>query len=80
MIDNKGKKRKKSGGGSAYLKYSGLGFQLVAMILIALWLGNKVDTKFNFDPPYFTILFILVAFFGFMAKLVVDLSKDQNAS
>lgn len=76
MAPDPKKKRKTSG--SSYLKYSGLGFQMVAIILLALWLGNMVDTKYSFDPPYFTILFILVAFGSFMAKLVVDLSKDNK--
>lgn len=79
MIEKKGRKKRVSGG-SAYLKYSGLGFQLFAMVGLALWVGQKIDAKFELDPPYITILFILIAFGGFMAKLIVDLSKDQNAS
>ncbi len=75
MIE-KPKKNRKSG--NSYLKYSGLGFQMVAIIMAALWLGSKIDTKFNFDPPYFTILFILLAFGLFMTKLVVDLSKEDK--
>jgi len=61
---------------SEYVKYSGLAFQMAALIFLGYWLGGKIDKWFNFSLPVFTIILIL----GFMGlsfySLIKSLPKD----
>ena len=61
-----------------YLKYSGMAFQLLAMLLLAAFIGNYLDEKFSFEQPYMTILFILVFFSAYIIRLYIDLNKKDQ--
>lgn len=61
-----------------YLKYSGLAFQLAIVIGFSFWLGMKVDKYVGTEQPIFTILFILLAFSGFMYKLYKELFPTKH--
>ena len=56
-----------------YLKYTGLAFQLFFTLAIFVWLGQYLDKKLELSNPWFTIVLILVGFFGWVAKLLKDL-------
>lgn len=61
---------------SAFVKYSSIGFQLVGLVAIALYFGLRVDQYFNLEKiPVFTMTFILLAFTGFIYKLMKELSE-----
>jgi len=63
--------------GNTYLKYSGIAFQLAALIFLAIFLGKKLDSLFSLSKPYFTILLVLLFFSAFLYKLYLDLSKKD---
>ena len=56
-----------------YLKYTGLAFQLFFTLALFVWLGQYLDKKLDLSNPWFTIVLILVGFFGWVAKLLKDL-------
>jgi len=58
-----------------YLKYTGLAFQMAAVIMIAIWSGQWLDKKLSLDQPYMTLLLTLVFFSTYMYKLTKDLTK-----
>jgi len=59
-----------------YIKYSNLGFQLIAAVLVGYFLGNFLDHKFNPDhPPYLTASLILIFLSVYMYRLIRELSK-----
>jgi F0F1-type ATP synthase assembly protein I len=60
---------------SAYLKYSGLAFQLAIMVALGLFLGNALDKYFDLMTPVFTIGLILIFFSAYMYKLYQELTK-----
>jgi ATP synthase protein I len=62
---------------NAYLKYSGLAFQLAAVVCIGLFAGRWIDTKMQMDKPIFTMLLVMLFFALFLYKLYDDLKKDQ---
>lgn len=41
---------------SGYARYTGMAFQMGAIIAIGILLGQFLDKRFGVDPPYFTIL------------------------
>ena len=60
---------------NAYLKYSGLGIQLLAAIGFFGWLGYKLDSYLSFEFPLFMLLFGLLAFVGMMVQIYRSLEK-----
>lgn len=68
-------KPRKTGGGSEYLRYSGLGLQLAVLIGLAYWLGHKADVAWVGGRPVFAIGFILLVFGASIYKLYKELFK-----
>ncbi|MBK9255928.1 MAG: AtpZ/AtpI family protein [Saprospiraceae bacterium] len=62
----------------AYLRYSGLAFQMAAVVFFAIWAGKKLDLYLETEKPYFTILLVLVFFSAFLYKLYLDLVKTKK--
>jgi len=53
-----------------YFKYSTLGLQMVFTILLFILLGRYLDSLFHVNPPWFTILFALLASVGSIIMLI----------
>lgn len=64
---------------SAYiaLKYSGIAFELLVFILVAVWIGGKLDAHFGLEDRYITVGLVFLAAFGFFFRLVRQVSSDQ---
>lgn len=59
-----------------YLRYSGLAFQLVVLILAGAWLGDWLDERLQTQQPYFTAALSLLGVLAGMYQLYRDLTKD----
>ncbi len=60
------------------LKYSGLGFQMFAMIGIATWLGITLDKKLGMIKfPAFTLSLVLIAVIGSFISLIRSVKKND---
>ena len=59
-----------------YVKYSGLAFQMAALILLGYWLGSKIDKWLDLTIPVFTIILILVFLSLTFYSLIKSLPKD----
>jgi len=62
--------------GNSFLKYSGLGLQMLVTIGVGAWLGVKLDQYFNLKFPVFLITFVFVLFGGIMYQLYRTLNKE----
>jgi F0F1-type ATP synthase assembly protein I len=60
---------------NAYLKYSGLAFQLLGSIGVFGWLGYKLDQFLSLKFPAFMLLFGLLAFGGMMYQVYRSLNQ-----
>jgi F0F1-type ATP synthase assembly protein I len=69
-------KSKGKGSIDQYARYSGLAFQMIAAILIGLWLGMKTDQWLNLKYPVFTAIFILLFIFASLYLLIRSLPKS----
>ncbi|MBX2985385.1 MAG: AtpZ/AtpI family protein [Bacteroidia bacterium] len=45
--------------GKNYIKYSGIAFQMIAIIFIFAYAGNWIDKHFSFKIPIFTLILSL---------------------
>lgn len=71
------KKKKAVDSANAYLKYSGMAMQLLVLLLLAAWGGQKLDSYFELSQPFITIAFLLGALGAFLFRLVRDVSKPS---
>lgn len=59
-----------------YVKYSGLTFQMAALIFLGYWVGGKIDDWLNFRIPIFTIILIVTFIVLSIYSLIKKLPKD----
>ncbi len=68
MTDNKSNK-------DLLFQYAGIGAQLLAGLLIAVFLGKWIDGKVQFSFPVFIWLLPLIVIIGMILKALKDTSK-----
>jgi Putative F0F1-ATPase subunit Ca2+/Mg2+ transporter len=59
-----------------FLKFSGLGVQMLVSIGIGAWLGMKLDQYLGLQFPVFLLTFVFVIFGGLMYQLYRSLNQD----
>jgi ATP synthase protein I len=63
----------------SFARYSGFGFQMVAVILLFYWAGSKLDERSpNEKPVYTAILTILGVFAGLYLVLKDFIGKKDD--
>jgi len=77
MVSPEPSPNQKGKASNAYLKYSGLAFQLLAAIGVTGWLGYKLDQYLRIKFPAFTLLFGFIAFGGMMVQIYRSIKKDN---
>jgi len=71
-------KTKKPQQRNAFVKYSALGSQMIATLLIAAWGGRKIDEWLQTPKPYMTALCMLLGVVGLVVWLIKNLQKDNT--
>ena len=61
---------------NSYLKYSGLGLQLLLTIFVAGWVGYKIDEYLSLKFPVFMLLLGFGAFGGTLYQLYKKIKKE----
>jgi hypothetical protein len=61
---------------NSFIKYSGLGLQMLVTLGIGAWLGLKLDQYLKLKYPVFLVTFIFVLFAGLMVMLYRNLNKE----
>lgn len=60
------------------LRFSGLAFQMAAIIGLGAWGGKKLDQHYNTNKPYFTIFLSLAAIAAALYMVIRDVSKKKS--
>lgn len=58
-----------------YTRYSGLAYQLIGLLAVAIFAGLKADAYFAFENNYLTALFCVIVLFAFFYKIIHLTSK-----
>ena len=66
---------KKKVSSNNYMKYSGMAFQMIAIIVIITYIGKWLNDYWELDPPYVTAAFAL---FSVLAALYLTLKDLIN--
>lgn len=68
-------KKQQNKGIQNFARYSGLAFQMVAIILITTFGGKKLDEMLGLEKPVFTIILSLLGVFAAIYSSVKDFIK-----
>ena len=68
-------KNPENNGLTNYARYSGLGVQMIVIILITVWGGIKLDKLFGLETPVFTVILSLLGVFTAIYTAVKDFIK-----
>jgi F0F1-type ATP synthase assembly protein I len=60
-----------------YLKYSGMGFQLIAALLLGILAGNYLDKYFQNETPFATLFCLLFMLSATLFAIIRQISKDN---
>jgi ATP synthase protein I len=71
----KNPKKTENKGIKDFARYSGIAFQMIAIILVATWGGIKLDKLTGFEKPVFTIILSLFGVFAAIYTIIRDLIK-----
>lgn len=61
---------------NAYMKYSGMGIQLLVIIFVGTFIGQKLDAYFQVEEGYFTAALALFSTLGGLYLILKDLIKQ----
>ncbi|MBK6952445.1 MAG: AtpZ/AtpI family protein [Crocinitomicaceae bacterium] len=81
MPDPKPEKSKKKTGANPYLRFTGLAFQMGAIIGLGAWGGSELDAWSGNQKPVYTIIFSLLAIaisLYLIIKEALKLSDDDK--
>ncbi|GAA4352095.1 hypothetical protein GCM10023185_11420 [Hymenobacter saemangeumensis] len=60
----------------AFAKYSGIAFQMLAIIGLSTWLGLWLDRHYQTKTPWFTIGLMLLGVFAALYQVIRSLTKE----
>jgi F0F1-type ATP synthase assembly protein I len=59
------------------MKYSGMAFQLLALLAIAVYLGGLLDDYLGTSKPWMTILILFLVMGGWFTNVYLDLTRKS---
>jgi len=74
-IKTKNPKSQKNKGINDYARYSGMAFQMIAIIAVSTWGGIKLDKLAAFETPVFTAILSLLGVIAAIFFAVKDFIK-----
>ena len=63
---------------NSYMKYSGMAFQMIAIIFAITYIGKRLNDYLELDPPYVTALFALIAVLAALYLTLKDLINPKD--
>ena len=75
MTQNQSNPKKNNSGLENFSKYSGIAFQMIAIILVFVWAGKKIDDKYFSGESVFIIVFSLLGVGIAMYVVIKDITN-----
>jgi F0F1-type ATP synthase assembly protein I len=77
-MENKQKKEKQKNSPNEFVKYGNIAFKMMAIILLGVFGGRKLDTWIKPKFPVFTISLTLVSLAGAFYSMFKDINQPKN--
>jgi F0F1-type ATP synthase assembly protein I len=71
------KKQRKKPDNRLILRYTGLAFQMMATLGIAVFAGYKIDQRIGWSFPLFLIILSLLALVLILRQIIKDTSRNE---
>ncbi|SHL95269.1 AtpZ/AtpI family protein [Chitinophaga sp. CF418] len=71
------KKPRKKPDNKLLLKYTGLAFQMMATLGVAVFAGYKIDQRTGWSFPFFLIILSLLALVLILRQIIKDTSRNE---
>ncbi len=62
---------------NTFIRYGGLGVQMLLTIGVAGWLGHKLDEYLSLEFPAFLLVFVMLALGGTLYKLYRAVNQEK---
>jgi F0F1-type ATP synthase assembly protein I len=62
---------------SAFMRYSGMAFQMIAVLLVAAYAGQWLDNHFQNRQPWFTLVLLLIGVTASMYLIIKTVTKNS---
>lgn len=64
-------------GMNEYARYSGMAFEILAITLIMVFLGKKLDIYFDNSKPVMVVLLVCFGIVGYLVKIYYETQKRK---
>lgn len=78
LIKNQKKEDRVPSGLRSFARYSGMGFQMVIIILLFYWAGSKLDERAANEKPLYTAILTLLGVFAGLYLVLKDFIGRKN--
>ncbi|MBK0404282.1 AtpZ/AtpI family protein [Adhaeribacter sp. BT258] len=62
---------------NAFVRYSGMAFQMIAVLLLAAYSGQWLDDHFQNKQPWFTLVLLLIGVTASMYLIIKTVTKNS---
>ncbi|MFC5270728.1 AtpZ/AtpI family protein [Adhaeribacter terreus] len=62
---------------NAFVRYSGMAFQMIAVLLLAAYSGQWLDDHFQNEQPWFTLVLLLIGVTASMYLIIKTVTKNS---
>ena len=62
---------------NAFVRYSGMAFQMIAVLLLAAYSGQWLDNHFQNKQPWFTLVLLLIGVTASMYLIIKTVTKNS---
>jgi len=77
-MENQQKKEKQKNSPNEFAKYGNIAFKMIAIILLGVFGGRKLDGWAKLEFPVFTVSLILISFAGALYSMFKDINQPKN--
>lgn len=62
---------------NAFVRYSGMAFQMIAVLLVAAYSGQWLDDHYKNEQPWFTLVLLLIGVTASMYLIIKTVTKQS---
>ncbi len=60
------------------MRYSGMAFELLALMIIMVFVGKKLDEFFEMKKSVFTAFLVIFGVIGYLVKLYYEIKNEKK--
>ena len=74
--ENENQKETNRKSANVFMRYSGMAFQMIAVLLVAAYSGQWLDDRYNNTQPWFTLVLLLIGVTASMYLIIKTVTRQ----